>query len=331
MAEMYRSICTAILFSKADKAPQTILVTSSQACEGKTVTAINISMMLAQSRGPVLLIDADLHGGQCHEMLGVANGTGLANVLSGNGHASEFVKPTSVRNLSLLGRGTLPPNPADLLGSETMRHMLQSLAGDYRFIVIDSAPLVPVTDSLLLATQVDGVVLVTRGEEVSRNVVRKARERLDYVDAKILGVVLNGVDVSSAEYKDYRSVYRSHYTRYDEPSAGEPSEVILASAPPAETLGAETVAPELFERMAVIVAELASALDSNIVQQKIAALGETLQAFPKLRLHEVIDAVRQEIPIRAARVSFTQRMAKELANLDLSEDIALPPADHSHG
>jgi succinoglycan biosynthesis transport protein ExoP len=213
MEEMYRSICTAVLFSKPEKPPQTILVTSAQPDEGKTVTAINLSMLLAQS-GPVLLIDADLHGGHCHKLLGLENSVGLSNVLTGKRDAGRLIKKTSVNNLSLLCRGTLPPNPADLLGSDKMRQTLEALAQHFRFIVIDSAPLLAVSDTVLLSTKVDGVVLVARGQEVSRHVIRKARERLEYVNAKILGVVLNGVDIWNAEYKEYRSVYESHYQRY---------------------------------------------------------------------------------------------------------------------
>jgi polysaccharide biosynthesis transport protein len=213
MEEMYRSICTAVLFSKPEKPPQTILVTSAQPDEGKTVTAINLSMLLAQS-GPVLLIDADLHGGHCHKLLGLENSVGLSNILTGKRDPGRLIRKTSVNNLSLLCRGTLPPNPADLLGSDRMRQTLEALAQHFRFIVIDSAPLLAVSDTVLLSTKVDGVVLVARGQEVSRHVIRKARERLDYVNAKILGVVLNGVDIWNAEYKEYRSVYESHYQRY---------------------------------------------------------------------------------------------------------------------
>ena len=116
MGEMYRSICTAIMFSKAEKPPRTILITSSQPSEGKTVSAINISSMLAQSGGRVLLIDADLHGGRCHKLLGMGNGNGLSNVLAGTEDSARLIKKTKINNLHLLSRGTLPPNPAALLG-----------------------------------------------------------------------------------------------------------------------------------------------------------------------------------------------------------------------
>jgi capsular exopolysaccharide synthesis family protein len=214
VGELYRNICTAILFSKAEKSPQTILFTSSQPNEGKTVTAINLAIILAQSGLPVLLIDADLRAGHCNRLLGLKDGAGLTSVLTGNGDAFGLIRKTSIENLSLLSRGASSPNPADLLASEKMRQTLDALAAEFRFIVIDSAPLLPVTDTVLLSRHVDGVILVTRGEHVSRNLVRKARERLDSVQAKILGVVLNGIDIENPEYGEYREVYRSYYTRY---------------------------------------------------------------------------------------------------------------------
>ena len=224
MGEMYRSICTAIMFSKAEKPPRTILITSSQPSEGKTVSAINISSMLAQSGGRVLLIDADLHGGRCHKLLGMGNGNGLSNVLAGTEDSARLIKKTKINNLHLLSRGTLPPNPAALLGSDKMRQTLDDLAAGFRFIVLDSPPLLPVSDTVHLSTMVDGVVLITRGTEVPRNLVRRARDRLDYVEARILGVVLNGIDIMSAEYAQYRQVYRRYYTNYvEEPRSSMPT------------------------------------------------------------------------------------------------------------
>ncbi|MCZ6624744.1 MAG: polysaccharide biosynthesis tyrosine autokinase [Deltaproteobacteria bacterium] len=221
IAESYRAIRTAILFSATERPPQTILVTSSQPQEGKTVTAINIAMTLAQIGGPVLLIDADLRAGHCHRLLDLENGNGLTNFLTGHGSAAEFIKKTGVNNLYLFSHGEVPPNPAELLGSEKMRQMLESLRTSFPFIVIDSAPLLPIIDTVLLSTMVDGVILVARGQQVSRHIVHKARERLDYIKGKILGVVLNGIDINSPEYKDYRHSYESYYSSYERRGAGE--------------------------------------------------------------------------------------------------------------
>ena len=167
----------------------------------------------------------------------------------------------------------MPPNPADLLGSETMRQTLNALVADFRFIVIDSAPLIPVTDSILLATQVDGVILVARADGVSRNVVRKARERLDYVNAKILGVVLNGIDVFDAEYGEYRYVYQSHYNRYAEKSAEDLWKEVPPSAKAVEDIlplrSAESLPAGFWDRMLTVLTEFAGPMASVILPIKL--------------------------------------------------------------
>jgi succinoglycan biosynthesis transport protein ExoP len=214
VAESYQTICTALLFSLPERPPRTILITSSQPKEGKTATAINIAVTMARNSGPVLLIDADLRNGCCHRLLGLENGSGLTDVLTGNGSAADLIKRTSIPKLDLLSRGKISPNPAQLLGSDKMRETLDALEASYAFIIIDSAPVLPINDSPLLSTKVDGVVLVIKSQEVSHQIVRQARERLAYVKARILGVVLNSVDLRSPEYKDYRSSYVSYYTSY---------------------------------------------------------------------------------------------------------------------
>jgi polysaccharide biosynthesis transport protein len=214
VGESYRTICTGLLFSLPERPPRTILITSSQPKEGKTVTAINLAVSLARNGAPVLLIDADLRNGQCHRLLGVQRRRGLADVLTGNGSAAEFLQETAVQNLSLLSCGYLPPNPAELLGSQKMRQLLESLEPGFPFIILDSAPLLPITDSVLLSTKVDGVLLIVKSQAVSRYVVRQACERLTYARATIIGVVLNHIDIHSPDYKDYRSSYTSYYTAY---------------------------------------------------------------------------------------------------------------------
>ena len=216
----YQTLYTALLFSLPERPPRTIVITSAKPQEGKTVTAINLAVTLARNGSPVLLIDADLRNGRCHKLLGVQNGRGLTNVLTGNGSATECIKKTSIPNLSLLSRGELPPNPMALLGSETMRQMLQSLETDFPCVILDSAPLLPITDTVLLSTKVDGVLVVAKAQEASRYVVRQACERLAYVKAPVLGVVLNNIDIRSPEYKEYRGANVEYYTAYatDAPS-----------------------------------------------------------------------------------------------------------------
>jgi capsular exopolysaccharide synthesis family protein len=311
MGEMYRSICTAIMFSKAERPPRTILVSSSQPSEGKTVTAINIAIMLAQNGVPVLLIDADLHGGRCHTLLGLENGSGLSNILAGSEAFTALIKKTKVKNLSLLSRGTLPPNPAALLGSDKMRRILNGLTADYHFIVLDSAPLLPVSDTVLLSTMIDGVILVAKGHEVPGDIVRRARDRLNFVDAKILGVVLNGVDITGAEYAQYRHVYRSHYTHYAEQFADDSMGM--------STRGDEKFTPpELLDSIIVRLTEFIGPIASVIVSQKINALGGTVEAFPQRRIEDLIEAVAQEILDTKSKISFRQQCSEWIRGANLS-------------
>jgi capsular exopolysaccharide synthesis family protein len=193
------------------------LATSAQPKEGKTVTALNVATTLARNGSSVLLIDADLRNGDCHRRLGVENSSGLTNALSGNREVTDLIKATAVPNLSLLPRGEIPPNPPALLGSLKMRQLLDSLETMFAFIIIDSAPLLPITDTVLLCTMVDGVVLVTKGHTISRNVAHQACGRLIYVRAKIFGVILNNIDIESPEYREYRKSYAFYYASYNAP------------------------------------------------------------------------------------------------------------------
>ena len=142
------------------------------------------------------------------------NQRGLANVLTGNTNVTEVIKKTAFDNLYLLSRGERAPNPAVLLGSMKMGQLLESLEADFPVIILDSAPLLPITDTVLLSTKVDGVLLVAKAQDVSRHAARQACERLAYVKAKILGVVLNNIDMQNPEYHEFRGSYLSYYTGY---------------------------------------------------------------------------------------------------------------------
>jgi polysaccharide biosynthesis transport protein len=213
-SEAYQTICTALRFSRPEQPPRTILITSAQPREGKTVTAINIAVNFARSGAQVLLIDADLRKGNCHQLLDMPNTSGLTNILTGNLNGSEPIKPTAIANLFLLSRGENSPNPAALLSSERTCQLLESLMTKFAFIIIDSAPLLPITETLHLATKVDGVALVIKGQQASFNIVQQAYNRLEYVKSDILGVILNNIDIQSPEYRAYKSSYISYYNSY---------------------------------------------------------------------------------------------------------------------
>lgn len=212
VSESYRSLRVALLLSRAEETPRSILFTSGTHSEGKTATTVNTAIVFAQMGVKVLVIDGDLRRPRCHKMLkNVEKGPGLVDLLTGQREPQEVIQQTLVENLSLLSSGDLPPNPAELIGSNRMRESLTLYQQHYDYILIDSPPIMPVSDALLLSTVVDGVVLVARGQQTPRHIVQKALTRLEYARAKILGVVLNGVDLKSGDYSDYEGLYYSPY------------------------------------------------------------------------------------------------------------------------
>jgi GumC protein len=198
-SEAYRAIRIAILLSRPEAPPKTILITSGTSKEGKTVTAINIAIAFAEMGSKVLLIDADLRGSRCHEILGIGKRAGLTEVLTGSGRVEDFVIPTTVDRLSCLPAGLRPPNPGELLGSTKMAHIIRCLRDSYDCIFIDSAPVIPVTDTLLLTTLVDGILLVV-GPRTPKELVRNVCMRLFQIRTAILGVILNQTEATKHYY-----------------------------------------------------------------------------------------------------------------------------------
>jgi capsular exopolysaccharide synthesis family protein len=209
-AEIYYSIRTALLFSQAGAPPKSILITSAVEDEGKTVTALNVATAFAQTGSRVLLVDADMRKARCHEMLGIENHSGLSDVLTGQKQPEEVIHETKV-GLYLLSAGGNCPNPAALLGSRAMRDLLARLCNEYDHVLVDSPPLMPVSDATALAPLVDGVLMIA-GASTSRRVVREGCARLRHVGAKIFGVALNRVDATSSDYY-YYNPYKSYYYR----------------------------------------------------------------------------------------------------------------------
>ena len=212
-AEAYRVLRTSVLLSAAGQPPKSILITSGQPGEGKTTTAINTAISLSQLGASVLIIDCDLRRPTTHKVLGVDHIQGLSTYLSRNNVAlDEVIQKLSIANLSLLPCGPIPPNPAELIISEKMKEMLRELADRYDHIIIDSPPLINVTDPVILSTMVDGVILVVHGGKSTRDIVRRARQELSAVGAKIFGVVLNNVDLRREGYDNY--YYARYYSGY---------------------------------------------------------------------------------------------------------------------
>jgi succinoglycan biosynthesis transport protein ExoP len=221
IAESYRHLRTSLLLSSAGQPPKTILVTSSQPSEGKTTTAINTAFMLAQTGVEVLIIDCDLRRPRLHAQLNAPNTKGLTNWLSGETDIDGLLQTYELHaNLKFLTSGPVPPNPAELLGSDEMRKLLGMLSERFTHIVIDSPPAISFTDASILSTMVDGVVLVVHGGKTSRAVARRAKQQLLDVGAHIFGVVLNNVKLETQDYY-YSGYYSSYYAEGD----GKPEDV----------------------------------------------------------------------------------------------------------
>ena len=215
VAESYRSLCTAFLLSSAPHPPQAVLVTSSQPGEGKTCTALNLVEALAQ-RGPrVLLLDADTRKPSVARLLGVPEAIGLSSVLTGAHSLEEALfQVKSLPELWVLPAGPCPPNPAELLSSPSMDELLRRLRRMFDHVVVDSPPLLMVTDGTILSTLVDGVILVAEAGVTPRGALVRSQRLLRSAGGRTLGVVLNKVSLrSGGPYYD-EGYYRRHYGAY---------------------------------------------------------------------------------------------------------------------
>ena len=214
MAEAYRHLRTSLLFSSAGKPPQTILVTSSQPSEGKTTTAINTAITLAQSDADVVIVDCDLRRPRVHSYFDLENTQGLTNYLSGERNTENLIKTSrELPRLKVITSGPIPPNPAELLSSNEMKNLLQFLRGKYKHVIIDSPPAISFTDAAILSTLVDGVVLVAMAGKSSVHLMRRFKTRLSNLGARIYGVVLNGIKSGSIEYEYYGAGYYDYYRK----------------------------------------------------------------------------------------------------------------------
>lgn len=221
LAEAYRQLRTSVLLSTAGRAPKTLLVTSSLPGEGKTTTAVNTAVSLAQTGASVVIIDADMRRPRLRAIFDLPDGEGLSTILSSeisNDEMLSIIARDEVSGLYVLPSGPVPPNPAELLGSDQMRKLIAVLSEKFTHIVIDSPPVNSFTDGVLIASMVDGVLLVVHGGKSSRGVVRRSRQLLLDIGAKIVGVVLNNVSVSSHDYYYYHRRYYSESYYHQDPS-----------------------------------------------------------------------------------------------------------------
>lgn len=208
-AEAFRNLRTNILFSTTEKGGRSILVTSTGPGEGKTLVACNLAVALAQAGQRVLLLDGDMRKPKVHTMFNESQSPGLSNVLVGNAKASEAVRKTPVQNLWLLLAGVAPPNPAELLGSQRFKDFLETLQEHFDWVIVDSPPVMAVTDAAVIGHVTSGVAFVIGCEQTSKHTATAALEQLESAKAHFFGGILNRVDVERHAY------YYSHYYRRD--------------------------------------------------------------------------------------------------------------------
>src|ERR1051326_4975974 len=203
LAEAYRHLRTSVLLSSPGHAPKSLVVTSCFPSEGKSTTTINLAVTLAQTGARVLVIDADMRRPTMHSSFGIENQRGLCNILANDMSDAEtlnLIQQEHESGLYLLTSGPVPPNPAELVGSEQMRKLVVTLGRTFDHIVIDSPPIASFTDGVLLGAVTDGVIMVIHSSECSRKVALRAQQALEDAGAKVLGVVLNRVDMRSVDY-----------------------------------------------------------------------------------------------------------------------------------
>jgi succinoglycan biosynthesis transport protein ExoP len=231
MAESYRALRTSLLLTSLGAPPRTILITSALPREGKTTTSVNTAIVLAQKGTRVLLIDADLRRPSVHKALGIGTRVGLSNVLTGGATLEQaVVRSPMLPNLFVLPAGTPPPNPAELMASSQMFELLAELREQYDHVVLDTPPTLSVTDAVVLSTRADAVVLVIRSSQTTKPALRRARDILAQVNARVAGVLLNAVNLDSPDYSYYYEYQGKHGHRYyDENLSGPENQAAAAS------------------------------------------------------------------------------------------------------
>jgi tyrosine-protein kinase Etk/Wzc len=216
-SEAYRSLRTNILFSSPDKPLKTIMATSSGPHEGKSLTVTNLAMAFAQTGSKVLLIDTDLRRPVIHHLLQLRREPGFCELFLQNINWDDIIRPTKMPNLSVITAGRFTPNPAELIGAYKMNDIIEQLKGKFDIVFFDTPPLVAVTDATILSKKVDGVVLIIKSHRTEREIGRRAVGILQSINSKIIGTVLNDIDLSHrySSYGYYKYYYHYYQSKKD--------------------------------------------------------------------------------------------------------------------
>jgi succinoglycan biosynthesis transport protein ExoP len=212
MAEAVRHLRTSLMLSVSGGPPEAIVVTSPHPGEGKSTISINLAIALAQDGHRVVIMDCDLRRPRLHQIFGLENIPGLTSYLTGNTDLESIMKATSVDNLFLIPAGPIPPNPAELLNSQTYKNLLQELRRKFNHIIIDTPPTLGFADARVVALQADGVLLVAKHQSTSREAGRLARQYLSQVNARMLGMVLN--QFGTRDLRRHDLYYQKYYDKY---------------------------------------------------------------------------------------------------------------------
>ncbi|WP_090580977.1 CpsD/CapB family tyrosine-protein kinase [Paenibacillus sp. OV219] len=203
VSEAYRTLRTNIQFSAIDQQMQVLMVASATVGEGKTTTLTNLAVTYAQEGKKVLLIDADLRNPSLHQVFQQSNRVGLTSAFLNHQPITDVISETNIDNLFIIPSGPIPPNPSEILGSQRMQMLMDDLKRIFDVILLDTPPVLPVADSLIVSSYCDGVILVVHAGKVKKELVKKAKANLDHVKARILGVVLNNNERSKNEGQYY--------------------------------------------------------------------------------------------------------------------------------
>ena len=218
VAECLRTVRTNLLFLSTERPLQKLMVTSSGPQEGKTTAVVDLGITFAQSGQRVLLVDTDMRRPRLHKVFGLSNDLGLSSVLLDEKRLGEAIRPTVVPNVSVLACGPIPPNPAELLHTERFHHVVAELCRRYDRVLFDSPPVAVVTDAQILASVVDGVIVLGKAGKTTKDALARARRQLDAVEAHVVGALLNGVnltDRSAGYYYDYYGRYGAYHSEDD--------------------------------------------------------------------------------------------------------------------
>ncbi|MGM9519271.1 MAG: CpsD/CapB family tyrosine-protein kinase [Phascolarctobacterium sp.] len=220
VSEAYRTIRTNIKFSNiAGQELKTIMLTSATPNEGKSTTISNLAVVMAQAGHSVVLCDCDFRNPTQHKIFGLHN-KGLSNCVATGSNVMDIIQQTSVPNLYVLTSGPVAPNPSELLASQNMVDILEELKQHFDYVLVDTPPIMPVTDAAVVSAKVDGTILVIASGAVSPSIAMEAKTRLEQAGAHLLGVVLNKVDVGANSHYGYGYGYYYYYGREDDSSHG---------------------------------------------------------------------------------------------------------------